>query len=200
MSQVEEFLAAQELFRCTRMNSNLTKKQCESNKKSGRYFSCELCKGLEEKVDMGKTSCCSVAGCEKYVSRDGLCWLHFKDRHGMTPDQAKKSQVKVERVKQVERKAPAPAPAPAPVEVEVKVEEKPVVPQEAEPVAACCLTVPAPPAGSTYIADMLDVVLTGALQEHKLRWIGELADMSPAKALCRAAQIIERLEGVGHAE
>jgi hypothetical protein len=82
MSDIEEFMASQELHRCAALCANITKETCKQNKKSGRIFSCDSCKGLGEKVEVSKTYRGVCPKCKRddvlLTSKNGECYRCYK--------------------------------------------------------------------------------------------------------------------------
>jgi hypothetical protein len=62
MTEIEQFLAKQQLYRCERLNASLTKQTCESNRKRKPSFTTDIgainacigCKGLSGPVEVSK--------------------------------------------------------------------------------------------------------------------------------------------------
>lgn len=76
MSEIEEFMAKQKLRRCAALCANITEQQCKINKKSGRVFSCDSCKGLEE-TDMTKK--CNEPDFSNINWKAGKCYRHHPE-------------------------------------------------------------------------------------------------------------------------
>lgn len=104
------------LFRCERMNANISRRQCEINRKGVKTygiekpacFSCTGCPGLgaavvknetrevtvmenkteELKPKKVKRAYCKHPGCRKYPIRNGLCTAHLR-KAGLDPKTGK---------------------------------------------------------------------------------------------------------------
>lgn len=181
-----------ELFRCERMQANISLRQCEINRKGkltgpGKApikpcFACEGCPGLGEITNINTEEImakfCKTPECSKQVTRMGLCWGCLK-KAGINPQTGD------------------PLPVPAPV---------------ADPVSDGAVDLQPPPAdsfpGTVTNADdqqvpfgvdaVIYLALREAWQEKEREWLCELSGLKPGKAIAIAHQMVTAVETMGY--
>lgn len=113
MTEVEQFLANQKLFRCEALSANMTPQQCQANRDRKANFvndvfdvgPCKVCQspitGKEESVANNR---CSVEGCDKWQVIEGMCTKHAH-AHGKTKPvrtEEEKKAMQAEKLKKMQ--------------------------------------------------------------------------------------------------
>ena len=209
------------LFRCDRLNANLTELACKKNRIRKDDFSngiwacrtCIGCPGLGEEIkinmeDVMAKKICTHPGCKNQLHARGYCWSHERSILGVDPATGKP----IDKIGDISsNNKPLMRSTPTQGEKQAVIDK----PAKAKPVTVNTSSNSGFKIHELSSADKEFVVHTteaalhppinteiihqaihDAFIEKSRTWINDLSGLKPGAAIMRAAKIIEALEGL----